>query len=73
MGEITAVILSILKKIKDLIDKVVFKKMPFQKAWDDSMNDLKADWYGIQKAKEQMNSEKNLKIPEIRNIFLPKK
>lgn len=24
------------------------------------MRDLKADWYGIQQAKEQINSEKNL-------------
>lgn len=73
VAEITAMILSILKEIYDLIDKVSHKKMTFQKAWDDSMNDLRADWYGIQKAKEQINSEKDLKMSEIRDIFIPKK
>lgn len=37
------------------------------------MDDLKADWYGIQKAKEQINSEKDLKMSEIKEIFLPEK
>lgn len=73
VGEITAKILSILKEVYDLIDKVGHKKMSFQKAWDDSMGDLRADWYGIQKAKEQMNSEKDLKMSEICDIFIPKK
>lgn len=73
VGEITAKILSVLKEIWDLIDKISHKKMTAQKAWDDSMGDLKADWYGIQKAKEQMNSEKDLKMSEIRDIFMPKK
>lgn len=73
VGEITAKILSILKEVWDLIDKISHKKMTAQKAWDDSMGDLRADWYGIQKAKEQMNSEKDLKMSEIRDIFMPKK
>ncbi len=73
VGEITAKILSILKEVWDLIDKISHKKMSAQKAWDDSMGDLRADWYGIQKAKEQMNSEKDLKMSEIRDIFMPKK
>ncbi len=37
------------------------------------MGDLRADWYGIQKAKEQINSEKDLKMSEIEEIFRPKK
>jgi len=73
VGEITAKILSVLKEIWDLIDKISHKKMTAQKAWDDSMNDLRADWYGIQKAKEQINSAKDLKMSEIEDIFLPKK
>jgi len=73
VGEITAKILSILKEVWDLIDKISHKKMTAQKAWDDSMGDLRADWYGIQKAKEQMNSKKDLKMSEIHDIFMPKK
>lgn len=73
VGEITAKILSILKEVWDLIDKISHKKMTAQKAWEDSMGDLRADWYGIQKAKEQINSAKDLKMSEIRDIFMPKK
>lgn len=73
VGEITAEILSISKEIRDLFNKVVLEKHNFTKEWQASMDDLRADWYGIQKAKEQINSEKDLKMSEIKDIFLPKK
>ncbi len=73
VGEITAEILSILKEIRDLFVKVVLEKQNFTKVWQDCMNDLKADWYGIEKAKAQINSAKDLKMSEIEDIFMPKK
>lgn len=47
--------LSIGKEIDDIRKKVFINKENFFTVWQDCMRDLKADWYGIQQAKEQIN------------------
>jgi len=60
IGELSAMICSVAKEIRDLLVKVYLEKKEFISIWQDCMRDLKADWYGIQQAKEQIDSEKNL-------------
>lgn len=52
MQELWAKILSIAKEIKDYYYKVFKNHMDFKEVAKDCWQDLKADWYGIQKAKE---------------------
>jgi len=50
--ELWAVLLSISKEVKDFVYKVFKYHMAFKYVAQDCLQDLKADWYGIQKAKE---------------------
>ncbi|MBR1907364.1 hypothetical protein IJ818_00315, partial [bacterium] len=50
--ELWAVLLSISKEVKDFVYKVFKYHMAFKDVAQDCLQDLKADWYGIQKAKE---------------------
>ena len=55
LGEIQTLwagLYSILKEVKDFIYKVFKYNMDFKEVAKDCLQDLKADWYGIQKAKE---------------------
>ena len=47
-----AVLLSISKEFYDYYKKVFKLHMDYKQVFNDCMQDLKADWYGIQKAKE---------------------
>lgn len=51
-GEMMAYTLSYGKEVYDLIKKVIFDGMAFETAWRDSMEDIRADKYGIQKGHE---------------------
>lgn len=46
-GEAMAYTLSYGKEVYDIIKKVIVDGMKFEKAWNDSMEDLQADMYGI--------------------------
>ena len=52
MQELWAKVLSIAKEVKDYYYKVFKNHMDFKEVAKDCWQDLKADWYGIQKAKE---------------------
>lgn len=41
--------------------------MSFEEAWDDSMRDLRADWYGIQQAKREIECGEAVK--DVGDIF----
>lgn len=50
-GEAMAYTLSYGKEVYDIIKKVIFDGMEFEKAWTDSMQDIEADKFGIKKGR----------------------
>lgn len=62
-----AVIFSIAKELKDYYTKVIVNKEDAYKIFVDCMRDLKADWYGIQKAKETGCCSE--KVKNVEDIF----
>lgn len=66
-GEMTAYILSYGKEVYDIFKKVIFDGMEFQRAWNDSLEDLRADRYGIQKGHE--NGECKVNVKNVGDIF----
>lgn len=68
-GEMMAYILSYGKEVYDIFKKVIFDGMEFQRAWNDSLEDLRADRYGIQKGHESGECKVNVKnVGDIFNI-----
>lgn len=62
-----AILFSLLKEIKDFIKKVFTTDMTVKEVATDCINDLKADWYGIQKAKEHGYCSE--KVRDVYDIF----
>ena len=60
-GEIMAYTLSYGKEVYDIIKKVIFEGMEFEKAWNDSMQDLEADKYGMQQGRRGENCSESVK------------
>lgn len=52
MYKLWAIALSVGKEFKDYYHKVFELHMDFREVFNDCLQDLRADWYGIQKAKE---------------------
>lgn len=70
LGEIQrnwAILFSLLKEIKDLYVKVYYQKKTIKEVAADCLKDLKADWYGIQKAKEHGYCSD--KVKDVYDIF----
>lgn len=70
-GEIMAYILSYGKEVYDIFKKVIFDGMEFERAWNDSLEDLQADRYGIHKGHEPEACKESVKnagdIIKVRN------
>lgn len=49
-GPVMAGVLSVGKEVYDILKKTIMKEMSFEAAWRDSMEDLRADWYGFSRA-----------------------
>jgi len=64
---LSAHILSIGKEIKDLLYKVIVKKKDFEETWNDCMEDIKADEYGIRKGHEEGQCGESVK--DVGTIF----
>lgn len=60
-GEVTAYVLSYGKEVYDIFKKVIFEGMEFERAWNDSLEDLQADIYGIQKGHEPQACKDSVK------------
>lgn len=65
--ELYSGIFSLGKEVNDIHYKTTNKVMSFEEAWDDSMRDLRADWYGIQQAK--MEIECGEAVKDVGDIF----
>lgn len=52
IGNLVAQILSVGKEIKDLLKKTIVMGMSLKDAWNDSVADIKADYYGLEKGRE---------------------
>ena len=62
-----AILLSIAKEIKDYAKKVFIEHQNAKKVYEDCLNDLIADLYGLQKAKE--HGYCSYKVKDVEKIF----